>query len=231
LTDKQFDTLMKKALAPDENPPELNMPSPAAAKPKRLWPTLVAACLCLAVSAGVAVRYLPDFSVKENAAAPESVGDKDFMSTNNGDGYDPFDITADQSQNEGNNSLAPDQQKGDPSLPQAAPPLSQTYGSPLLIPYATAKEQSLIREAAESRLGAENLQYTLMGKTDRWFSVKVTNATDTVYLNLDRRSQRIATLEDMLKDESLAISSESKNFAEYGSKNYVNFDGELVIVE
>lgn len=228
MTDREFDILMKKALAPEEAPPELNITA-TAPKHKRVLPTLVAACLCLLASAGVAIHYAPSFHVK-NAAAPESAYDN-LMSTDGsytGNSFNNYGDIADQIHDNVNDPYQPEQEKSDPSSPAALPDYG-AVGSPLLIPYATAKEQGIIREEAENRLGAGELKYTLMGKTDRWLSVKVANATDSVYLNLDRRSQTMATLEDMLEDESLTKGTTENEFASYGTKNYVNFDGELVI--
>ena len=228
MTDREFDILMKKALAPTEAPPELSITA-TAPKHKRLWPTLVAACLCLVASAGVAIHYAPVFDVK-GTAAPESVYDN-LMSTDgnySGTSSNNYGNMADQIPGDVDDQYYPEQEKVDPSSPPSAPDYG-VVGSPLLIPYATAKEQGIIREEAENRLGAGELKYTLLGKTDRWLSVKASNATNTVYLNLDRRSQTMATLEDMLEDESLTKAMTDSEFISYGTKNYVNFDGELVI--
>lgn len=230
MTDREFDILMKKALAPDETPPQLNIPAKTKKTHKRVWPTLVAACLCLAVSASVAVYYSPAFDLK-GAAAPESAYDN-FMSTDgsySGTSSDNYGNMTDEEHMGVSDQYYPEQENADPSSPAAQPNYSATVGSPLLIPYATAKEQSLIREEAEARLGTGELRYTLMGKTDRWLSVKVSNAANAVYLNLDRRSQTMATLEDMLQDKSLATTMTDSEIISYGTKNYVNFDGELVI--
>lgn len=232
MTDREFDILMKKALAPKETPPQLNIPAKTEKAHKRVWPTLVAACLCLVASASVAVYYSPAFDVK-NAAAPEFAYDN-FMSTDgsySGTTSNNYGSMTDEEYIDVSDQYRPEQEKTEPSAPAASPNYSATVGTPLLIPYATAKEQSLIREEAEARLGAGELKYTLMGKTDRWLSVKASNATKAVYLNLDRRSQTMATLEDMLKDESLTKTMTDSEFTSYGTKNYVNFDGELVIVE
>ena len=231
MTDKQLDTLLKNALRPDTNPPELNLLSPQPVKHKRGWPTLVAACLCLAVSAGVALHFSPAFDVKGNAA-PESAYDN-FMSTtgsnNSGSTPDGYGVIADQSQNDVGKQHASDQELVDPSSPAASPQYSHVVGSALLIPYATAREQSLIRKEAKTRLGEGTLQYTLMGKTERWLSIRAASTEDVAYITVDRRSQNIATLHDLLQDDAYA-----KLFfdvADTAVGFYVNSNGELIIVQ
>ena len=52
MTDKQLDELLRRALAPAEQPPELPQAAPRFPK-RKAWMGLAAACLCFVVSAGV----------------------------------------------------------------------------------------------------------------------------------------------------------------------------------
>ncbi len=73
MTDKQLDELLRRALCPTEQPPELPKAAPRFPK-RKAWMGIAAACLCFVVSAGVFLSM--DFGAKSNdAAAPESAFD------------------------------------------------------------------------------------------------------------------------------------------------------------
>lgn len=141
MTDKQLDELLKRALCPTEQPPELPKAAPRFPH-RKAWMGLAAACLCLVVSGG-AFLSMGLGGAKSADSAPESMADVNFATADKMtmlDGFftkdDAFDCVEEESLTSAGGAvempMAPSEPEAAPEAPAESPTASATVNGTAL---------------------------------------------------------------------------------------------------
>lgn len=240
MTDKQLDELLKRALCPTEQPPELPKAAPRFPH-RKAWMGLAAACLCLVVSAGAFLSM--DFGAKSSDAAPESAFDMMDILADSADGVNfgaeskknSFDMVVEESVNSSvSGGTTP------PSAPSAEPEKPAESDAPAAPSTAPEKPTSSELDRAINAF-LDSLPYdhsnsvplvTHVGSTEQYLSMTVTTDTAIGYFTTDRSTGAVVSLSELLTDESLekiSLTHPEEGKLAQEEVFYVNREGQVVI--
>ena len=201
MTDNQLDTLLRRALRPEENPPELIAAKPRQSRTGRRAFLFAAACLCVCVCAGVFLRYgmmQSKEAAREDAMAGSAWMDPEF------DGLlaDKAESTVDGSKN--NTAASEGQNSGahtEPTEPSAVPEKPQA--SPL--DAAVAAFMKSLDESSDSSVPV----LTQVGHSEPYYSMMLTTDGAVAYFTVNSSTGAVVSLSDLLNDAALEFVAET----------------------
>jgi len=198
MTDNQMDTLLRRALRPEENPPELTAAKPRQRRTGRRA-FLCAACLCLCVCAGVFLRY--GMMQSKEAAREDAMAGSAWMDTEfDGLLEDKAGSTVDRSEKDGTasstqNGAATMPEATEPAMP-AAPP-EKPQASPL--DAAVAAFMKSLDESSDSSVPV----LTQVGHSEPYYSMMLTTDGAVAYFTVNSSTGAVVSLSELRNDPAL----------------------------
>lgn len=247
MTDKQLDELLRRALAPTEQPPELPQAAPRFPH-RKAWMGLAAACLCFVVSAGVFISMDLGAGTRDSAA-PES--DFDMMyaesskteSLNGGAGDLFYDTVCDAEEGSvagtGNANLKEPEVPAVPprETPETSAPEFTEPEAPSADPEKpTATELDAAIAAFMDRL-PENLSssvplLTKISHTELYSSMLLTTDSAVAYFTINSSTGAVVSLSEVLNDAALEfITAEHPEEHKLAQEEvfYINDDCQVIV--
>jgi len=248
MTDKQLDELLRRALAPAEQPPELPQAAPRFPH-RKAWMGLAAACLCFVVSAGVFMSM--DLGAKTNdSAAPESAFDMMYTESSkaesiDGGAGDLFHDTVCDTVGEESAAVTGNAGMQKPEDPAAPPFITPEMPAPEttepMTPSAdpekpTASELDVaiaaFMDCLPENIGDSVPLLTKVGHSEQYSSMLLTTDSAVAYFTINSSTGAVVSLAELLNDAALefitATHPEEHKLAQE-EVFYVNNDCQVIV--